>query len=153
MKPVFPNALPEQICRFPHRAITVGKRTWQYLNRCFSSALHAQKPSDLFYKNHPMSGFHPAVHQYITECFKVLLWYPIIEYQGWFFCICSVFSQMTCRHLPLSWHARGHLEHLWMQQMQWRDRLAQRDSCRTMDWPNYFPIDFLASWVAQDLHE
>ena len=40
-----------------------------------------------------------------------------------------------------------------MQQMKWRDRLAQRDSCRTMDWPNYFPLDFLASWVAQDPHE
>ena len=40
-----------------------------------------------------------------------------------------------------------------MQRIQWRDSLAQRDSCRTMDWRNYFPIDFLASWVAQDLHE
>ena len=37
--------------------------------------------------------------------------------------------------------------------MQWRDRLAQRDSCRTMDWPNYFPIDFLAFRVTQDPHE
>ena len=37
--------------------------------------------------------------------------------------------------------------------MQWRDRLAQRDSCRAMDWPNYFPIDFLAFRVAQDTHE
>ena len=61
---------------------------------------------------------------------------------------------MTCRHLlPLSWYVRGHLEHPYMHQMQWRDRLAQRDSCRTIDWPNYFPIDFLASWVAQDPHE
>ena len=32
-------------------------------------------------------------------------------------------------------------------------RLAQRDSCRAMDWSNYFPIDFLASRVAQDPHE
>ena len=40
-----------------------------------------------------------------------------------------------------------------MQQMQWKDRLALRDSCRTMDWPNYFPIDFLVSWVAQDPHK
>ena len=32
-------------------------------------------------------------------------------------------------------------------------RLAQRDSCWTMDWPNYFPIDFLASRAAQDPHE
>ena len=63
------------------------------------------------------------------------------------------FSQMTSRHLSLLWHVRGHLEHLQMQQMQWRNRLAQRDSCRTVDWPNHFPIDLLASWVAQDPHE
>ena len=37
--------------------------------------------------------------------------------------------------------------------MQWRDRLAQMGSRRTMDWPNYFPLDFLASWVAQALLE
>ena len=63
-------------------------------------------------------------------------------------------SQMTCRHLlPLSWHVLGHLKHLQMQQMQWRERLSQKDSCRTMNWPNYFPIDLLATCVAQDLLE
>ena len=29
----------------------------------------------------------------------------------------------------------------------------QTSSCRAMDWPNYFPIDFLASRVAQDPHD
>ena len=33
--------------------------------------------------------------------------------------------------------------------MQWRDRLAQWDSCKAMDWP----INFLASRVDQDPHD
>ena len=95
-----------------------------------------------FYKNLPLRAFHPTVHLYITECFKYVLRYPILEYQDWSFWI----FKMTCRHLlALSWHVQGHLQHLWMQQMQWRCRPAQRDSCRTMDWPNYFSINFLAS--------
>ena len=46
-----------------------------------------------FYKNLPSSGFHPTVHLHITECFKFLLGYPILECQGWFFCICSLFPK------------------------------------------------------------
>ena len=76
---VFPNTLPEQICRFPHRAITVGKSTWQYSNWCF--CMH-KKLLICFYKNLPPRGIHHTVHLYITECFKFLLW---------FFCICSVY--------------------------------------------------------------
>ena len=89
----FPNALPEQICWFPHRTITVGKRTWQYPNRCSSSTLHAQKQLICFYKNLPLSGFHPTAHLHITECFNFCLRYPILEYQGWLFWICSVFRK------------------------------------------------------------
>ena len=37
--------------------------------RCFSGVLHVQNASDLLYKNHPISGFHPTVHLYITECY------------------------------------------------------------------------------------
>ena len=101
-------------------------------------ALHCMHKKHLicFYKNLHVSDFHPNAHLLITECFEFLLWCPILEYL-----------------IPLSCYVRGHLEQRHMQQMQWRDRLALRDSCRAMDWPNYFPIDFLASRVAQDPHE
>ena len=106
-------------------------------------AVHCMHKKHLicFYKNLPLSGFHPIVHFHITECFTFFasVSYLVISRLILLYLFC--FSQMTCRHLPLSWHVRNHLEH---QQMQWRDRdrLAQRDSCRTMDWPNYFPTDF-----------
>ena len=108
-----------------------------------------------FYKNLPLSGFHPIVHLYITECSEFLLWYPILVYQSRFFCIFSVFPKMTCRHIPLSWHVRDHLEHLQIQQMQWRDRLAQSDSCRTIGCPNYrflsIPGGSRSTWTLPDV--
>ena len=60
-------------------------------------ALHCMHKKHLicFYKNLPVSGFHPTAHLLITECFEFLLWYPILEYL-----------------LHLSCHVRGHLEHL-----------------------------------------
>ena len=60
-------------------------------------ALHCMHKKHLicFYKNLPVSGFHPTAHLLITECFEFLLWYPILEYL-----------------LPLSCHVQGHLEHL-----------------------------------------
>ena len=60
-------------------------------------ALHCMHKNHLicFYKNLPVSGFHPTAYFLITECFEFLLWCPILEYL-----------------LPLSCHVRGHLEHL-----------------------------------------
>ena len=58
-------------------------------------ALHCMHKKHLicFYKNLPLSGFHSTAHLYITERFNLWLRYPISEYQGWLFCICSVFPK------------------------------------------------------------
>ena len=58
-------------------------------------AVHCMQKKHLicFYKNIPLSGFHPTVHLHITECFNFLLQYPVLENQGWLFCICSVFPK------------------------------------------------------------
>ena len=45
-------------------------------------ALHCMQKEHLicFYKNPPVSGFHPTAHFPLTECFEFLLWCPILEY-------------------------------------------------------------------------
>ena len=83
------NLFYQMPCQSRFVGFLIGKWTWQYPNKCFSSALHLI----CFYKNLPLCGFHPTAHLYITECFTFLLRYPIMEYQGWFFCICFVFPK------------------------------------------------------------
>ena len=93
-----------------------------------------------------MSGFHRIVHLHITECFKFLLRCPILEYQEWLFCICSVFPKWPVDIFSLCLGMYDIIpKHLQMQQMQWRDRLAQRDVSRTMDWHNYFSNIFFST--------
>ena len=73
-------------------------------------ALHCMHKKHLicFYKNLPVSDFHPTAHLLITEFFN------------------SCFGDLSWNIFSLS---------LVMYEV------------------NYFPIDFLASWVAQDAHE
>ena len=90
MKPVFPNTLLEQIRRFCSRAITFSELTWLYPNRCFSSALHSQKAPDLLLWE-PASGWLSSFCIFVYHWMFYIFASVSLEYQDWFFCICSVF--------------------------------------------------------------
>ena len=101
-------------------------------------ALHCMHKNHLicFYKNPPCQWFS----SYCTFAYHWMFWIlALVSYLG----ISSPFVLSCTRS------SRTSLDALDAAKRQ----TSSRDSCRAMDWPNYFPIDFLASQVAQDPHE
>ena len=146
---MFPNALPELIFWFPHCAITASKITWQYRNICFSSALHL----NCFYKNLALSGFQ-LLHIYtslnvLNVSFSILSWNIKADSSVFVLFFPNDLETSSPFVLACTRSSRTSLDAAAAVKKQ----TSSKGFIRTMDWPNYFPIDFLASWVAQDPHE